>query len=590
MRLRLKNFVKHKDIEFTFKNGITAIKGKNGRGKSLIPEALRFALFGSQALRGKVSDYPKDMSVIFQFEVSGKKYEIYRTLTDCFFGSVIGTTACNKAISELFGYGLNVFDLGNFSKQGEISKLGRLKPTERKQAVDKVIGLDILDDLIKNVKEKVSDLKTRLSTLEEIIKEPKNPELKFVPEGLTKECLSQMLKEATEKESLLTELSKIEVKEIPQPKGDLLTASRKELLLKKLSNLHFIKDTIPYTLEELEEELVKETAWRRFGDHPKPELSEEEAEERREQLEEYSAWVSSKKAVCPDCGSVFSVTGVKKVEKPDFDVEYTLKQIDLVRLWKQAPDCPNPKITNCRNLISLKKELLEKNKAYIDTKEELERIGETGSEEEWRVYIQQKQINEKVKDLKERLAGLAIKDSSKDIQLWLTNAYYNETQQEAYNRELKFYLEKKEEIEKTKNEKIDHEKALEGLRHIKTKIKSGLTPRISEVASKLMRKMSNEDLKDIVVDEDFNILVDGRELNTFSGSEEALANLCLRIALGQVLTHKIFNVFIGDEIDADMDEDRARLVSEGLSRLSDQIEKIILISHRDISADNFIEI
>lgn len=590
MRLVLKNFIKHKNTEFIFKDGITAIKGKNGKGKSLVPEALRFALFGSQALRGKASDYPKDLSVTLQFEVSGNKYEIYRTLDTCVFGSVIGTTACNKAIMDLFGYGLNVFDLGNFSKQGEISRLGRMKPTERKQAVDKVIGLDVLDGLIKNVKEKVSELKTRISILGDVVKEPEKPELKFVPSGLTEEKLSLLLKEATEKESLLSELSKTKSEEVFPPKGDLLTASRKELLTEKLNVTQPIEDTIPHTVEEIEEELIKETAWAKFGEHEKPELSEEDIKERCKKMEEYAVWISSKKATCPDCGKVFSITGVKEVEKPDFDFEYTLKQRDLVKLWKEAPSCPQPVLTNCRKMLEIKKDILKRNKAYLEIKEELESLGETGSVEEWKNYLKQKQLNDRVDELKEKLNKLTVKESRDNIQTWLMNTYSNKTQQKAYEKELNTYLEKKKEVEETEKKKDDYEKALSGLKEIKIRIKSHLTPRLSEVASELIQKMSGEDIRNVVVDEEFNILVDGREINTFSGSEEALANLCLRIALGQVLTHKVFNVFIGDEIDADMDEERARLVSEGLSRLSGQIGKIILISHRDITADNFIEI
>ena len=43
--LLLENFVKHKHTEITFEKGMTAIVGKNGGGKSLIQEAIRFSLF-----------------------------------------------------------------------------------------------------------------------------------------------------------------------------------------------------------------------------------------------------------------------------------------------------------------------------------------------------------------------------------------------------------------------------------------------------------------------------------------------------------------------------------------------------------------
>jgi hypothetical protein len=42
----------------------------------------------------------------------------------------------------------------------------------------------------------------------------------------------------------------------------------------------------------------------------------------------------------------------------------------------------------------------------------------------------------------------------------------------------------------------------------------------------------------IVVDEEFDVTVDGQALDTLSGSGKAVANLALRLGLGQVLTNR----------------------------------------------------
>jgi hypothetical protein len=42
---------------------------------------------------------------------------------------------------------------------------------------------------------------------------------------------------------------------------------------------------------------------------------------------------------------------------------------------------------------------------------------------------------------------------------------------------------------------------------------------------------------------------------------KAVANLALRLGLGQVLTNKVFSLFIGDEIDASLDGSRAQQTS-----------------------------
>ena len=101
-------------------------------------------------------------------------------------------------------------------------------------------------------------------------------------------------------------------------------------------------------------------------------------------------------------------------------------------------------------------------------------------------------------------------------------------------------------------------------------------------------EMTEGEIREIKISEDFDISVDGRNISLLSGSEEAVANLSIRLALGRILTHKVLNVFIGDEIDAAMDDNRALLVSESLKKLTNQINQIILISHKKIEADNYI--
>jgi hypothetical protein len=61
---------------------------------------------------------------------------------------------------------------------------------------------------------------------------------------------------------------------------------------------------------------------------------------------------------------------------------------------------------------------------------------------------------------------------------------------------------------------------------------------------------------------EFDVVVDGQRLDTLSGSGKAVANLALRLGLGQVLTNNVLSVFVGDEIDASMDEDRAKNLGE----------------------------
>lgn len=82
----------------------------------------------------------------------------------------------------------------------------------------------------------------------------------------------------------------------------------------------------------------------------------------------------------------------------------------------------------------------------------------------------------------------------------------------------------------------------------------------------------------------------GDPINVLSGSGKAVANLAIRLALGQILTNKMFSVFMADEIDGSMDVDRADYTANALKRLTGLISQVILITHKRPEADHMIEL
>src|ERR1700749_771459 len=160
-RLYLSNCFTHNNREFIFKNGVTAITGPNESGKSLIPEMVRYCLFGVDALRGAKDDYKKLVAEL-DFEVRGQLYRVHRdhrktTLQAQENGSwtdhAISINPVNKKISEILRYERKVFDVANCVLQGEVEALGKILPAERKRMVDQTIGLNAIDELIKWVGE-----------------------------------------------------------------------------------------------------------------------------------------------------------------------------------------------------------------------------------------------------------------------------------------------------------------------------------------------------------------------------------------------------------------------------------------------------
>jgi exonuclease SbcC len=90
------------------------------------------------------------------------------------------------------------------------------------------------------------------------------------------------------------------------------------------------------------------------------------------------------------------------------------------------------------------------------------------------------------------------------------------------------------------------------------------------------------------LDEDYNILIDSKNLDLYSGWERDLANLCLRLSLGQNLTSTKWNpihFLILDEVLASQDTQRQQNIFLNLKKLEKKFSQIILISHLEEMKD-----
>lgn len=193
----------------TFSTGLTAITGPNESGKSLRTEMIRYALFGVPALRSKASTYEK-ISVSLSFQIGDVMYKLERTKANAtlYVNDQVnckGTTPVNKYVLDLLGYDLAVFDIANACLQGEVEALSRMTPTERKGMVDRVIGLDTIDDLIKEVNTEMSGKRMLVDSLEKrIVQAYEKPE---IPEAWRRRDLTveQLENEVRQTQLLVTE-------------------------------------------------------------------------------------------------------------------------------------------------------------------------------------------------------------------------------------------------------------------------------------------------------------------------------------------------------------------------------------------------
>lgn len=158
-----------------------------------------------------------------------------------------------------------------------------------------------------------------------------------------------------------------------------------------------------------------------------------------------------------------------------------------------------------------------------------------------------------------------------------------EQDQAAYELRLAQVAETRETAEKWRAAK-------EALATLRTLIKQHLYPSLAKAASVLLYGMTGGARRSIEIDDEFNVLVDGQHLDALSGSGKAVANLSIRLGLGQVLTHQVFPVIFADEIDASMDADRATSTQDILHQCSRRVSQLILVSHKKPEADWYIDL
>lgn len=116
---------------------------------------------------------------------------------------------------------------------------------------------------------------------------------------------------------------------------------------------------------------------------------------------------------------------------------------------------------------------------------------------------------------------------------------------------------------------------------------SRIRPMLSQRTSEMLGEITHGRYSRVELDEDYNMRVEdeGESFNTkrFSGGEEDLANLCLRIAISMELTERSGGMqasFIAlDEIFGSQDEERKRSILEALQILSGRFRQIMVITH-----------
>jgi DNA repair protein SbcC/Rad50 len=169
-RLRLQNYRRHRDTELELPEGVVAVLGRNGSGKSSLLEAIAFALFGPSALRtGKdllrhAAAAPTDaVRVELDLELGGQALQLVRKLRGKALtpnaslhvdGVVLvppGAGSSEAATTEIegrLGMDRDAFFTTIVAQQGELSRLADARPADRKRLLLRMLGIDRVENAI----------------------------------------------------------------------------------------------------------------------------------------------------------------------------------------------------------------------------------------------------------------------------------------------------------------------------------------------------------------------------------------------------------------------------------------------------------
>lgn len=641
-----------------FETGLTAITGANECGKSLILEIIRFCLFGTKALRGAAGDYKK-LKASLIFTVKGFSYKVDREKggAELFIADgdtsewktlAAGASVVNTKIPEILGYGLAVFDTANACNQGDIEALGNMKPTERKRMVDSVIGISVVDDLIKYVGDEALSLQREIDAIAPLLQEPVAP---TVPEGY--EASSEVAAKLAKAQALQNErnvlLGQLKiVLSAPTPPEMVGEETAANLRVKQaariakateINNLTVEIGKIPDAKFSAEQLDAFEAAWpaakawdayqaRLAALGPKPELTAKEIQTGLDGHALFNSYKAVKakfdahRIECPACKHEFGVDltdeekALLKRKTSPAEPKHSLAHLQLQKARQEAwaappaavPQADAPELS--QREIQAERDGLNKAKEKVQLQQRLEGLAiefqslpDVSKALEARLIYEaaysryQRDVAVYAGQLAEQQAAQAKLDQIPDqgplifsLTAALSAAHVYEAAAKKFATDLETYQKGIANLNDKRHQCDQWRRGKEAMILLKARVKQYVIPSLNVVASQLLQQMTGGQRQFIDIDDEFNIRVDGQELNTLSGSGKAVANLATRIGLGQVLTNAVFPVFMADEIDAAMDADRAGNTAECLGNLTKRIRQIVLVSHKKPEADHYVEL
>ncbi len=281
-RVEIKNFRSHANTKINLDEGIIAIIGGNGEGKTSILEAIGYALFRFQRnIEDLIRHGSTEMEVSVDFTALGREYRIIRgrsrgrakktALYELIDGKpkvlAFGDEQVKKKMESLLGINSRVFSTAIYARQGEIASLLTSTQAERQRIVGRLIGTEELEEVHKKMLSVIRHFKSKLEgyrDIDEQIEEKQNKisDLKAEIEKLLKSAeVHKKNLEKLELQKLNLEKEIAEIRQYLELEQNLnLLNSQKKLIQRELERIDeyiLVEKTEKKKAEEYERLLEK---------------------------------------------------------------------------------------------------------------------------------------------------------------------------------------------------------------------------------------------------------------------------------------------------------------------------------------------
>jgi exonuclease SbcC len=278
VRLQLRNFLSYGDNppqEIDLQGvHMAALVGNNGAGKSALLDAITWALFGKarsgndQLLRQGANE----MSVTFEFEVEGQLYRVRRRFSRKSRTHIVvleqqldgkrwrpivtesKVRAVDEEIQRLLGMDYDTFVNTVFMPQGRSGEFMNLDPSERRDLLAQLLGLEDYEKLAEKARERAKTLSGQISEGEKHLKDIES-ELSQKPQIVAE--FEKKQRERDHAEQVLRQMDE-EIAHVQRTRENLLAVkARLELLRSEKQTIQKQIESDQKDLNELEVQLQR---------------------------------------------------------------------------------------------------------------------------------------------------------------------------------------------------------------------------------------------------------------------------------------------------------------------------------------------